>query len=138
MAGLARHLRRNLVAYLALLVALSGTSYAASTKLAPRNSVASAQVVNGSLQKVDLSKRAVAALHGARGARGPQGIQGIQGPQGVQGPKGDKGDKGDTGPSNGFEMYLCAPAADPSCIDQPVTLDQSTKTAAPFFLTMNL
>ena len=135
MSGLAHHLRGNVVGYLALFVALSGTSYAASTTLLPKNSVGSAQVINRSLQKGDLSKKAVAALRGARGARGPQGIQGIQGPQGVQGPKGDKGD---TGPSNGFEKFLCAPAADPSCADQPVTIDQSTKTAAPFFLTMNL
>lgn len=63
----------------------------------PRNSVGTAQVINGSLQKVDLSKKAATALRGNRGARGPagqrgptgvQGIQGIQGIQGVQGPAG--------------------------------------------------
>jgi len=34
-----RHLRRNFVAYGALLFALSGTSYAAATSLLPKNSV---------------------------------------------------------------------------------------------------
>jgi len=91
------HLRRHLVAYLALFVALSGTGYAASEKLLPRNSVGSAQVINGSLQKVDLSRRAVAALHGARGARGPQGPTGPAGSQGIQGPKGDTGAAGAAG-----------------------------------------
>ena len=80
-----RHLRGNLVAYLALLVALSSTSYAAASKLGPRNSVGTAQVVNGSLQKVDLSKKAVAALRGARGARGLRGITGSPGLAGAPG-----------------------------------------------------
>jgi len=80
-----------------LLFALSGTSYAAATKLLPRNSVGSAQVINGSLQKADLSRRAVAALRGARGARGPRGIQGIQGVHGAQGTQGAQGKQGPQG-----------------------------------------
>ena len=97
MASLLHHVRRNLVAYLALFVALTSTGYAASSKLLPRNSVGSVQVINGSLQKVDLSKRAIASLHGARGVRGPQGIQGRQGAQGAPG---EKGDNGPPGPGN--------------------------------------
>jgi hypothetical protein len=62
-----QHLRRNVVLYLALFPALSGTSYAAATKLAPKNSVGSRQVINGSLQKVDLSRKATAALRGIAG-----------------------------------------------------------------------
>jgi len=85
----------TVIACLALAVALSGTSYAAVAKLLPRNSVGSAQVVNGSLKKADLSKKAVAALHGARGARGPQGVPGTPGATGA------KGDKGDPGPATG-------------------------------------
>jgi hypothetical protein len=68
-----QHLRRNVVLYLVLFAALSGTSYAAAMKLAPKNSVGSRQVINGSLQKVDLSKKATAALRGAPGLQGPQG-----------------------------------------------------------------
>jgi hypothetical protein len=89
-----KHVRRNSVAYLALFFALGGTSIAAVNSL-PKNSVGSAQIKNGSIQKVDISRRTVSALHGLRGPRGIQGAQGIQGIQGIQGVKGDKGDKGD-------------------------------------------
>ena len=103
MRHLAGHLRANLVAYLALFVALSSTGYAASGKLLPRNSVGSAQVINGSLQKGDLSKKAVSGLRGAKGApglqgpRGPQGLQGLRGPAGADGPQGPTGPSGATG-----------------------------------------
>jgi hypothetical protein len=89
-----KHVRRNSVAYVALFFALGGTSIAAVNSL-PKNSVGSAQIKNGSIQKVDISRRTVSALHGLRGPRGIQGAQGIQGIQGIQGVKGDKGDKGD-------------------------------------------
>lgn len=94
--GAGRHLRRNLIAYLALMFALSGTGYAAANKLLPRNSVGSAQVVNGSLQKADLSKKTVSALHGANGAPGAQGAPGAKGATGLQGPPGPS-----TGPAGG-------------------------------------
>jgi hypothetical protein len=50
-------MRRHHLALLALFVALGGTSVAASNALAPRNSVGSAQVINGSLAKADLATR---------------------------------------------------------------------------------
>jgi hypothetical protein len=87
------HLRGHFVAYLALFFALGGTSFAAVNAL-PKNSVGSPQIKNGSIQKIDISKKTVSAL---RGLRGPRGLQGIQGIQGIQGVKGDKGDKGDAG-----------------------------------------
>jgi hypothetical protein len=109
-------LRRNLVAYLALFVALSSTGYAASEKLLPRNSVGSAQVINGSLQKADLSGKAIAALHGARGPRGltgARGAQGAAGPTGAQGSQGVAGQAGPQGPQGpegppGDPMLLAA------------------------------
>jgi hypothetical protein len=67
------YLRRNHLALIALFLALGGTSYAAGSKLLPRNSVGTEQVVNGSLKTTDLSKKARRAL---RGARGPQGQPG--------------------------------------------------------------
>jgi hypothetical protein len=67
-----------MVALLALLIALSGTAFAAST-LVPRNSVGSAQIINHSVKKVDLGTPL------PRGARGPQGPQGPQGNQGAVG-----------------------------------------------------
>jgi hypothetical protein len=100
--SIGRHFREHFVAYLALFVALSSTGYAAVSKLAPNNSVGSAQVINRSLQKVDLSARAVAALHGARGVRGPQGIQGVQGPPGSQGAQGAQGIQGAAGTARAY------------------------------------
>jgi preprotein translocase subunit Sec61beta len=100
MTTISRLAERNTVALLALLIVLSGSTYAAdavTTKLRPKNSVGSAQVINGSLQKVDFSKKTIAALKGARGAQGPQGQAGPAGSAGPQGPKGDTGDPGAPG-----------------------------------------
>src|SRR4051794_37098521 len=87
----------TVAAYLALFIALGGTSYAA-TKL-PKYSVGGAQikanavggseVKNGSLTRSDFKASSLPA--------GPAGAQGLQGQQGLQGLKGDKGDKGDKG-----------------------------------------
>jgi len=88
-----RHLRGNLVAYLALLFALSSTSYAAADKLLPANSVGTGQVINGSLLKKDFKSGQL-----PRGARGAQGIPGAAGPVGPHGPAGAVGPKGDVGP----------------------------------------
>jgi len=82
------------VAYSALFFALCGTSYGAASSLLPKNSVGSAQVVNGSLQKVDFSATTITALHGARGKRGPQGIRGLQGSPGERGAQGLQGVQG--------------------------------------------
>ena len=90
MKKIGTHLRGHFVAYLALFFALGGTSFAAVNAL-PKNSVGSPQIKNGSIQKIDISKKTVSAL---RGLRGPRGLQGIQGIQGIQGVKGDKGDAG--------------------------------------------
>jgi collagen triple helix repeat protein len=102
MKGFTRYLRRHHVALLALFVALGGTSVAA-VKMLPANSVRSAQVVNGSLQTVDLSRQAAAALKGqrgapgAKGAAGAAGVPGAAGAAGAQGPQGPKGDAGPQG-----------------------------------------
>src|SRR3954470_3514329 len=106
--GLARsifqYVRRHHLALLALFVALGGTSVAATNALVPRNSVASPQIVNGSLLRADLAKKTIEALKGNRGARGlegPKGATGTQGPAGpdqtVPGPQGPTGAKGATG-----------------------------------------
>jgi hypothetical protein len=90
----------TVIACLALVAALSGTSYAAVAKLMPNNSVGSAQVINGSLQTVDLSKRTVAALKGRvgpRGAVGPAGADGEPGADGADGVDGAPGAPGTQG-----------------------------------------
>jgi hypothetical protein len=91
-----KHLRGHFVAYLALFFALGGTSFAAVTAL-PKNSVGSPQIKNGSIQKVDISKRTVSALRGLRGLRGLTGATGATGTAGAQGPKGDTGATGSPG-----------------------------------------
>jgi hypothetical protein len=88
----------TIISLVALFVALGGTSYAAIA-LAPNNSVGSAQVINGSLLKKDLSKKTVAALKGNRGLRGAQGPAGAQGAAGAAGSSGAAGATGATGPA---------------------------------------
>ena len=92
MHGAFRHLRSNLIAYAALLVALSGTSYAAADKLLPANSVGTKQVINGALLKKDFKPGQLPrGARGAQGSPGPAGQQGVQGPAGAQGVQGPAG-----------------------------------------------
>jgi hypothetical protein len=86
--GFLRFLRGNVIGLLALFIALTGTTYAASSALIGKNTVASPQVVNGSLQTKDLSTRARKALKGNRGLRGLDGAKGATGAQGVKGDAG--------------------------------------------------
>lgn len=71
----------NVMATIAVFIALGGTSYAV-VKL-PRNSVGTEQVKNRSLRSEDLARGAIAAVRGPRGPEGPQGAAGPQGPAGV-------------------------------------------------------
>jgi hypothetical protein len=90
------HLRRNVVAYLALFVALGGTSYAAVSL--PKDSVTSKQIKNGSVKTVDLA-RGVAVS----GPAGPAGPAGTSGPAGPVGPTGSVGPQGAVGPTWSFQ-----------------------------------
>jgi hypothetical protein len=123
---LTRHLRRNLVAYLALLVALSGTSYAAATTLVPANSVGSPQIINHSVKKVDLR----AAL--PRGQRGRQGPQGLEGPTGPQGPPGLASASrieltfAQVNPVGVVRAFIRTDSSSPKCL---VTLNESANAA---------
>ncbi|MGH2941543.1 MAG: hypothetical protein ACRDLN_02025 [Solirubrobacteraceae bacterium] len=88
---LAAHIKGNAVAYLALFVALGGTSYAAirlpansvGTKQLRASSVTSAKVRNGSLRPQDFASGGV-----RRGPRGPEGPKGDPGPFGGALPSG--------------------------------------------------
>ena len=111
MRWIGTHLRRNLVAYLALFVALSGTSYAAvklgrnavkGSNIAP-GAVTSPKVKNGSLLAADFAPGQLpVGPAGPTGARGAQGIQGIPGTPGTNGKDGAPGARG---PSDVYFRY---------------------------------
>jgi hypothetical protein len=114
-----RHLRHNAVAYVALVLATGGTSYAAG--VIPAGSVGTQQLQNGavtsqkvrahSLLAVDFKQGQLpqgkatstggALLDGPFGAGpvGPQGPKGDTGPAGPTGLTGSQGPKGDAGPA---------------------------------------
>jgi hypothetical protein len=81
------------VAFVALCVALSGTSYGAEARAVVTKLITGAQIKNGSIGLKDLSRSARKSLKGARGASGATGAQGAIG---AAGPKGDVGPPGPT------------------------------------------
>jgi Collagen triple helix repeat (20 copies) len=97
-----------LVAFIALVVSLGGTSYAAlslpaasvGSKELKKNSVSSPKVKAGSLLLSDFRSSQRALLQGPRGqaSAGPQGPAGPAGPGGPAGPPGPPGPTGATGP----------------------------------------
>jgi hypothetical protein len=91
------HIKRNLVAYLALFCALGGSAYAAgkvtSKQIAP-GAVKSKQVKDGTLTANDLAAGVI-----TRGSQGERGPEGPAGPQGVAGPQGQQGEQGPQGPA---------------------------------------
>jgi hypothetical protein len=113
------HFRANLVGYLALFVALGGSSYAAvrlapgsvrSTALAKgavthsklgANSVTSSNVANHSLTSADLAPGLFSSASGAAGPAGPKGAVGAKGERGLTGPAGQAGPSGPAGPAGG-------------------------------------
>lgn len=80
--GFGRFLRHNVVALLALFVALGGTSFAAATL------ISGSQIKPHTIAKNRLTNKAIKQLKGNRGPAGAPGAQGAQGIQGIQGPAG--------------------------------------------------
>src|SRR5919197_2480466 len=137
LSSASRHLRRNLVPYIALLFALSGTSYAAATRLLPANSVGTRQVINGSLLKQDFKAgqlpRGARGPQGSPGPAGPQGAQGSAGPQGAQGPPGPQGIQGPSGlltSPNELEGLPCQSPNGPGTTEVPVDHDYGSHPGA--------
>src|ERR1700761_2226975 len=91
----------NVVATLALFVALAGGTAFAASKMLPRNSVGAKQIKKEAVTPVKLSKASKAALTGQDGPRGATGPQGPKGERGDQGERGEKGERGEVGPSTG-------------------------------------
>jgi hypothetical protein len=118
------HLRSNAVAYVALFVALGGSSYAA-VRLAP-NSVTSRTIAKGAVTNAKLAKDAVTTssvrnrtlmssdfakgqlLKGLRGDAGAAGGQGNMGLSGIAGLKGDAGAQGPAGQNGSASIALKA------------------------------
>jgi hypothetical protein len=120
--GLRRVSPAMIVAMLALLVALTGTSVAATSALITgknikNGSITGMDVKNKSIGVADLARKA----RGAPGARGPSGPAGPQGPAGARGDTGAAGAKGDPGIS-GYEIVSLASVSDstsPKRVDAP-------------------
>jgi hypothetical protein len=85
----------NVLALLALFMALGGTSYAALTL--PKNSVGTRQLKP---RAVTLSKLSTSARKSLKGQTGPRGLVGPTGAVGPTGVKGDTGMTGAPGPVN--------------------------------------
>ncbi len=99
------HLRSHLIAYLALLVALGGTSYAAVAL--PRNSVSAKQIKTSAVRSSEVKDGSLTAKDfragelpaGAPGDPGTAGPAGPAGPTGQPGPAGPDGATGQPGPA---------------------------------------
>jgi hypothetical protein len=86
----------NVVATLALVVALAGGTAFAATQVLPKNSVGSRQLKKGAVTPVKLSKAAKSTLTGPVGPRGTTGAPGA---------KGETGAKGGIGPIGPSTVY---------------------------------
>jgi hypothetical protein len=91
------------VACLALLVALGGTSYAAV--VIPRNSVGTLQLQRNAVKAAKINPNAVRTGHVLDGTLLAADFKAGQLPSGPKGDKGDKGPKGDKGDPGGLSGY---------------------------------
>jgi hypothetical protein len=99
----ARPMSSKVLAFIAIFIALSGSSYAA-IKLKP-DSVTSRTVKDGSLLRRDFKAGQLPAATRVEGAAGATGAAGAQGEKGEKGDKGDKGETGPVGPSEAQSVY---------------------------------
>ncbi len=118
------HITSHFVAYLALFVALGGTSYAAAqiernsvtARHIKKNAVGAPEIKSNAVRSAEVGDGSLFAVDFAAGQL-PQGAQGPQGPQGEKGEKGEKGDRGETGPTgppgtSGYEVVFEGTADD--------------------------
>ena len=113
----------TVIASIALLIALGGTSIAAVTATAPSNSVNTAALKNSAVTNPKIANNAVTgskvkngSLQKADFASGqiPAGKTGPPGPEGPAGPAGAAGATGPAGPSDAFARFLNGPIAVPA------------------------
>jgi hypothetical protein len=100
-----------IVSLIALLLAMGGTGYAATSL--PKNSVTTKQVVDRSLRAADFApgqlpagRQGAAGTAGQPGPAGQPGAKGADGAPGAPGTKGDTGPQGPTGPIGPSEVIV--------------------------------
>jgi hypothetical protein len=95
----------NVMATLALFIALGGSSYAAvrlgansvrSREIA-RNAVKSSEIASSSVGTAEVRNASLQPVDFAKIPTGPKGDRGATGPSGARGPRGDRGDIGPAG-----------------------------------------
>jgi hypothetical protein len=97
----------NLVATLALFIALGGSSYAALNL--PKNSVKARQIAKNAVGSSEIKARAVRTSEVRDGSLLAGDFAAGQLPAGAKGDKGDKGESGPRGPSDGYEATGAIP-----------------------------
>lgn len=135
-----RHIGGNAVAYVALFVALGGTSYAATR-------VTGATVQDGSLTGADIRAHSITSSNLAlaarpasltaqsaatrRGRRGPRGFRGYRGYKGDTGPVGPAGPAGPAGPPgvSGYQVVMASSSTDSSTLRSATALCPPGKRA---------
>jgi len=111
----------NVVALMALFVALSGGAYALTipknsvgAKQLKRNAVTGSKIKRGAVTSSKVKDRSLLSIDfkagelppGPQGPRGPQGPQGAPGPAGAPGPTGPAGPTGPTGPPGPVNVVM--------------------------------
>jgi hypothetical protein len=89
----------------AVIAAVVAAVVAAASGAAATLVVTSKNIKNGTIQIVDISTRAKAALRGQRGPRGYAGVEGVEGRPGPQGPQGQRGPAGPPGVDGSSVSY---------------------------------
>lgn len=130
----ARHVRQQLVGYIALFIALGGVSYGA-LKL-PANSVGTKQLKNGAVTGRKVKPKSLLATDFKAGQlppgpRGLQGVPGVQGAQGGQGPQGIPGQSGTIGNGTTIQGAQATNlATGPNFVQARAPIGQSTSSGS--------
>lgn len=141
----------NVMATIAVFVALGGSSYAAiqvSGKNVKDSSLTGVDIRNSSLTGTDIRNSSLTTKDvkdgsllagdfqsgqlpaGPQGPQGPQGSQGPQGEKGDQGPQGVKGDPGEPGTARGYALVNANGTLDTA---NSKNVDRATKVDTGFY-----